>query len=343
LDHDVTFDGLCFQTFLRGIAASYITDASVSGEEFYITWPNARNITVKNCAFYDIHRDAVSISNVGGNVIIQHNGISAGRMGAFFDWFWSDNHAEWQPDNTSICFLDNYVDANSGTDGVYFCKTTNIVVDNNDIENAQYGIGIVYTKNGAVVSDNFIYNCWQGIHIRGRYIGGVEFEAAGAVVQKNRIYGITDTGIAFTGDANYGHMISQNKIYTTPMTDADQGNGILTMGSYDYFGQNKISGVGNHAFCLWRTDNNYTPAHHEVMQANNVDNFMPRYCHFYFCPETHDNLVIGSGMDHNSYYDEGSNNIIKGVTPMTGGIGEELRDAIRKRNEELKTAKNVIF
>lgn len=343
LDKDVTFDGLCFQTFLRGITASYISSASVAGDVYYIIEPNARNITVKNCSFSDIHRDAISISHVGGNVLIQNNDISAARMGSFFDWYWSDGHAAWQPEDTFINFLDNNVDVNSGSDGVYFCMTTNTVVNDNTIQNAKYGIALVNTRNGAVVSKNSVYNCWQGMHIRGRFIQDVEFEAEGVVIEKNILYGITDTGIAFTGNANYGHTISKNKIHMIPMTEEDQGNGILTMGHYDYFGQNKISGSGNHAFCLWRTDGDYTPAHHEVMHANNVDNFTPRYSHFYFCPETHDNLVIGSGMDHNSYWDEGSNNVIKGVTPMTGGIGQELREAIAKRNEELKEARKVLF
>ena len=51
LNNDVTFDSLLIQTFLRGVAASYITDATTSGPVFYIVKPNARNITVRNCAF----------------------------------------------------------------------------------------------------------------------------------------------------------------------------------------------------------------------------------------------------------------------------------------------------
>ena len=341
LDNDVTFDGLCFQTFLRGITASYISVVNIA-EDSYIIEPNARNITVKNCSFSDIHRDAISISHVGGNVLIQNNDISAARMGSFFDWYWSDSHTAWQPEDTFIYFLDNNVDVNSGSDGVYFCMTTNTVVNDNTIQNAKYGIGLVYTRNGAVVSKNSVYNCYQGIHIRGVLPNGVEFEAEGVVVERNILYGIRDKGIAITGNAAYGHTISKNKIHMIPMIEGDEGLGILTVGHDDYFGQNKISGSGNHAFCLWHTGD-LTPAHHEVMHANNVDRFVPRYCHFYFGPYTHDNLVIGSGMDHNSFGDDGYNNIIKGVTPMTGGIGQALRDAIADRNEALKEARKVLF
>jgi hypothetical protein len=47
-------------------------------------------------------------------------------------------------------------------------------------------------------------------------------------------------------------------------------------------------------------------------------------------------------MDHNSYWDDGYDNIVKGVTPMIGGIGQELRDAIADRNAELKEAGIVL-
>ena len=347
LDNDVTFDSLVIQTFLRGITASYVTGANTSGDPFYIIEPNARNIIVKNCAFIDIHRDAVSLSHVGGNVLIQHNYISAWRMGSFIDWYWSEDHTAWQPDDTLLRFTDNYVDANSGLDGVYFTQTTNIVVNDNTIENSKYGIGIVSTRNGAVVSRNTVFDCFQGMHLRGLFRDGVEFEAVGAVVEKNNFYSIRDTGIAITGNASYGHTISKNKIRMNPMFENDVGIGVLSIGHDDYFGQNKISGTGNHAFCLWRTtDSVLVPqafAHHEVMHANNVDQFSPVYCHFYFGPDTHDNLVIGSGMDHNSYWDDGYNNTIKGLTPMSGGIGQEIREAIQERNEALKEAKQIFF
>jgi parallel beta-helix repeat protein len=347
LNNDVTFDSLLFQSFLRGVAASYITDATTSGSVFYIIEPNARNITVKNCAFIDIHRDAVSIAHAGGNVLIQHNYMSAWRMGSYFDWYWGKDHTAWQPDDTFIHFLDNYVDVNGGFDGIYFHKTTNIVVKNNTVENSKYGIGIISTRNGAVVSRNTVFDCFQGMYIRGLFRDGIEFEAVGAVVEKNNFYAIRDIGIAISGNASFGHTISKNKIHMVPTLADHMGLGVLSIGHDDYFGQNKISGEGNHVFCLWHTTNpDLVPqafAHHEIMHANNVDLFAPVYCHFYFGPDTHDNLVIGSGMDHNSYWDDGYDNRIKGVTPMPEGIGEELREAIQKRNEELKEAKQILF
>jgi hypothetical protein len=47
-------------------------------------------------------------------------------------------------------------------------------------------------------------------------------------------------------------------------------------------------------------------------------------------------------MESNTYIDNGLNNRITGVTPLPGGIGEDLSDAIHLRNEELKEAKLYI-
>jgi hypothetical protein len=48
-------------------------------------------------------------------------------------------------------------------------------------------------------------------------------------------------------------------------------------------------------------------------------------------------------MGHNTYVDNGYNNRITGVTPMAGGIGQDLSEAIKKRNEELKEARKIKF
>jgi hypothetical protein len=82
-------------------------------------------------------------------------------------------------------------------------------------------------------------------------------------------------------------------------------------------------------------------ANHETLQANNVNQFSPVYAHFYLFYGTHDNLIVGSGMGHNTYIDVGYNNRITGATPMAGGIGQDLSEAIKERNEELKEARII--
>ncbi len=101
IDNDVTFNNLNVQNFLRGVAVAHVTLLPVG----YIAEPNARNITVKNCTFSDIHRDAISLSNVRGDILIQDNDMSVTRMGMFIDWYWSENHEDWQPEDTHVRIL----------------------------------------------------------------------------------------------------------------------------------------------------------------------------------------------------------------------------------------------
>ena len=271
LDNDVTFDGLNFQTFLRGICAAYITIPPVG---HYFTEPNARNITVKNCTFADIHRDAVSLSNVRGNILIQNNEMPAGRMGMYIDWYWSENPEDWQPEDSYVQILGNKI--NSVSRGVYLAMTTNVVIKQNTIICGGWGIDNRYARKGTVISNNSLFNCARGIFILGRWKYGVSYEAEGVVIERNKLIDISDFGIDIAGDASFGHTVSKNEIHMAPYSRA----GIYTLAYDSYYGQNKISGSGRFAFILdwW----NYIPsggfvvyAHHETLHANNVNQFSP--------------------------------------------------------------------
>jgi hypothetical protein len=341
-DKDVTFDGLIFQTFRRGVTSHYISNYPHPPWVDDISIPNLRNLTVKNCIFSDIHLDAISIGYIGGNVLIQNNDMSAARMGLFLSWYWSEGKLAWQPEDTYIRFLENNVVA--GSYGLGTWQTTNVIIKQNIIESGSTGISMGYTRNGAVISDNSLFNCFYGISIYGRWRSGVEFEAEGAVVENNELVDIQGYGMRFYGDACYGHTVSKNEIHMMP----GSRTGVYTLAHDSYYGQNKISGSGRYAFVLdwW----NYIPgggfivyAHHETLQANNVNQFLPIFSHFYLHYLTHNNLVVGSGMGHNTYLDYGTNNRITGARPMAGGIGQDLSEAIKERNEELKDAKKNEF
>jgi len=337
LDNDVTFDGLNFQTFLRGIVVSYIT---IPPGEHYVAEPNARNITVKNCTFSDIHRDAVSFSNVRGNILIQNNEMQTDRLGMFIDWYWSENPEDWQPEDSYVQILGNKI--NSNGHGIYLAMTTNVVVKQNTISCERIGIWNNYARKGTVVSENSLFNCFAGIRIYGRWYYGTKYEAEGAVIKRNKLIDISGLGIVIAGDASFGHTVSKNEIHMAPGSRV----GIYTCAHDSYYGQNKISGSGNYAFLL--DQENYIPsggfiayAHHETLQANNVSQFSPYWRHFYLYYGTHDNLVVGSGMGLNTYFDNGYDNRITGATPMAGGIGQDLSEAIKERNEELKEARII--
>lgn len=340
ISNDVTFDGLEVHNFLTAIAVSYITD--VIGDDYYVAEPNARNITVKNCEFSDIHRDAFSLSNVRGDILIQNNEMSAGRMGMFIDWAWSENSEDWQPEDSYVQILGNKI--NSVSRGVYLAMTTNVVIKQNTIICEGWGIDNRYARKGTVISNNSLFNCMRGIFILGRWEYGIRYEAEGAVIERNKLIDISDFGIYIAGDASFGHTVSKNEIHMAPYSRA----GVYTHDHDSYYGQNRISGSGRFAFVIdwW----NYIPsggfivyAHHETLQANNVNQFLPYRCHFYVHIGTHDNLIVGSGMGHNTYIDYGYDNRITGVTPMAGGIGQDLNEAVKERNEELKEARKIIF
>jgi hypothetical protein len=321
-DNDVTFEGLNFQTFLRGITAAYVIIPPIG---HYFTIPNARNITVKNCTFAGIHRDAVSLSNVRGNILIQNNEMSAGRMGMFTDWWWSVNHEDWQPGDSYVQVLGNKI--NSVSRGVYLAMTTNVIIKQNTIICEGWGIDNRYARKGTVISNNSLFDCTRGIFILGRWRYGIKHEAEGAVIEGNKLIDISYYGIYIAGDASYGHTVSKNEIHMAPGFRV----GIYTVAHDCYYGQNKISGSGRFAFLLDRW--NYIPsggfiayAHHITLQANNVNEFSPYFSHFKLFYGTHDNLIVGSGIGHNTYVD---------------GIGQDLSEAIMERNEELKEARII--
>ena len=337
ITNDVTFDGLEFHNFLRGIDVGHITH--VIGDDYYIAWPNVKNITVKNCKFLDIHRDAVSLSNLGGNILIHNNNIiSADRYGMFISWYWAEPRPYWQPDDSYVQILRNKI--NSARIGVFIADSTNVFVEQNTIVNCErWGIYNDGARKGTFIISNSIFNCRDGIMIWGGWYEGKKYEAEGAVIEKNKLYDITDGGIDIVGNECFGHTVSKNKIHMAPIS----ATGIYSEGHDNYFGQNKISGSGWIAFCLGYDGSSIIP-YNETLQANNVNQFSPtKYWHFYLHFGTHDNLIIGSGMGHNTYVDNGYNNRITGVTPMAGGIGQDLSEAIKKRNEELKEGRKIKF
>jgi parallel beta-helix repeat protein len=261
-------------------------------------------------------------------------------MGMFIDWYWSENNEDWQPEDSYVQILGNKINSNGW--GIYLAMTTNVVVKQNTISCERIGIWNNYARKGTVVSENSLFNCFAGIRIFGSWEYGTKYEAEGAVIKRNKLIDISGLGIVIAGDASFGHTVSNNEIHMAPGSLV----GIYTCAHDSYYGQNKISGSGNYAFLL--DQENYIPsggfiayAHHETLQANNVSQFSPYWRHFYLYYGTHDNLVVGSGMGLNTYFDNGYDNRITGATPMAGGIGQDLSEAIKERNEELKEARII--
>lgn len=326
LNNDVIIEGLTLQTFLRGVKCGYLVSRDeATGNEVFS--PNLRNLAVKNCVFRDMHRQSIAISVLGGNALIQNNDLVAPYIALFVDWYWSQGNLAWQPEETTIKCLGNRV--YSSQIGFYFCQTRHVVVSDNKIS-APGGEGIQMnaTYNGVIISGNVLSDCWRGIGLWGTAMGGV--------VERNVLNNIYRRGIVLWSDDATGNIISRNKITMA----AGSLCAVDTNATKNFYGQNSLRGAGDFAFYLYGDE--VDGAHHETLQGNNVDNFTPVYCHFYFGLWTHDNLVIGSGMDTNTFYDEGVNNRITGGTPLPGGIGRSLREAFLLRNEMLKEARQIL-
>lgn len=332
LNNDVTFDGLLFQTFLRGVRCGWLSSRDpANGDEVFE--PNLRNLTVVNCIFRDMHRESVSVSNLGGNALVRNNDMTGPYIALFVDWYWSPGRDwQWQPEGTIIQCLGNRV--YSPGRGFYFCQTRNVAVSDNTVAEAGvWAIEMNRTYLGAVMSGNVLSRCWGGILLVG--------PAIGATVERNELTDILDRGISLRTDDAAGNVISRNRIAMA----AGSRWAVLSNAKNNFYGQNKIRGAGELAFCLYgeeTEEGRHEVAHHEIMQGNSVDGFTPVYCYFYFDPTTHDNLVVGSGMDTNTFYDEGVNNRITGGTSVAGGIGQDLRKAILLRNDTLKEAREIL-
>lgn len=349
-NNDVTFDGLTLQEFMRGIAVWNNVVIEPHINEYGL--PNARNVTIKNCTFLDIRRDAISLGHIRGNIYIQNNDIFTDRGGMYISWYNSSEHPQdWQPEDTFVSVLENRV--NTSRWGILIDSTTNVLVKKNSIDSKRTGILNYSPKKGNVITSNSISNCRSGIQLWGGWYLGMKYEAEGAVIEKNELSNITRWGIFIYGDECYSHIVSTNKIHMVPDSVSGENSfaGIYLESRDDYFGQNKISGSGLTAFWLGWWDYSAEPdydghliyTHNETLQANNVNQFSPDICHFYLDEGTHNNLIVGSGMGHNTYIDDGYNNRITGVTPMAGGIGQDLNEAVKERNEELKEARKIKF
>ena len=69
--------------------------------------------------------------------------------------------------------------------------------------------------------------------------------------------------------------------------------------------------------------------HGNVVMGNNTDNLTTLYGVVWLTPKTHDNVFKGG---FGSVVDLGTNNLITGYTPRTGGIGPEVSEAFKKLN-----------
>jgi hypothetical protein len=325
LNNDITFDGLCVQNFLRGIAIHYCInwDKTQYPNEPDISIPNMRNVTVKNCVFSDIHRQSIALSYVTGNIQINKNEISGNKMGIMVDWYWSEGHQDWQPNGSHVSISKNNI-MNTGTIynwpiGILIMKSSRCFIKENNIDNRNTGIYVIGIDKGAQIFSNTLTNSDYGIYIKGYSENGISIKAEKCALKKNKMYNISLFGVGIVGDECFGHKLIHNEINTEPNSIA----GIYSNTHDNRYIENTIDGSGLVAFYL--TSGDYSQnggtiiyAHNESIEYNIVKDFSAGYCHYYLHNDTHDNKLIGTWEENVCYIDNGYNNEIIDIYPCSG-------------------------
>jgi parallel beta-helix repeat protein len=348
LDHDATFVGLNIHHFMYGISDFHLIVVVPNINEYSV--PNGRNLTIKNCSISDTVRGAISITDPTGDIQIQNNHLSQAHYGVWLAYRGPD-FLFWQPDQSSVMISGNEV--TSFNFGIIAERTKNFRVENNTFDAYPYtdsdGIWIHGTKEGTVISSNLISNCLCGIEIYGS--SGTAYDAGSdqVVVERNRVSPVPLAsypnpwcyGIAFDGNLISGQKAIKNEIKLAYVNSI----GIYSQAHHGYYALNKVSGTGGFAVGLFSVGYSPLPAlpHNEIFQANNVVHFIPKWAHFYLDDGTYDNIIFGSGIDPVTYIDNGTNNRITGMTPMTGGIGKSLTELRSQRLAAITDPKKNLF
>ncbi|MFH1992502.1 MAG: right-handed parallel beta-helix repeat-containing protein [Pseudomonadota bacterium] len=344
VNNDITFYRLHFDNFLRGIRTGFTSNWPVEPD---ISVPNVRDITISGCSFMNIHRDAVSIADLGGNAVIKNNRMIASRIGVFASWYWVEGHNRPQPEDKSIHFSGNQV--NVAGMAFYGDRTTNLIIKDNTIQAEStntVGISVTGARKGSIISGNTTNGCIYGINLYGLWSSGMEFPVENVLVENNVLIGNSRHGLILAGSAVYDNTVRRNEVHMLP----GSRYGIWLESYGDLVSQNKVSGSGRNAFYMdsyYASEYGWVYCHDEILQANNVNQFSPEpdpslpNCHFFLDALTSDNIILGSGMGKNTYIDLGTNNRITGGTPLAGGIGGLVGDAHQDRAKDKKPANKI--
>lgn len=352
-DNDVTFVGLNIQHFMRGLCVSHNIADVPNVTEYSV--PNARNVTITDCAISDIANQPILLCDVTGNILIQNNQISQCARGIWLVYRGPD-FAYWQPDKSSVSISGN-IFTSCRDWGIYAERTKNSRFENNSISTTPdpdpllltYGIYVGGAKKGTVISANSISNYKYGICVQGWSSPPDSAVAENMVIDKNKVSCVSPdwcNGIRLDYDLSSGHMVTRNEINLT----STDGVGIYSEVNHSLYRQNKISGTGRVAIRLGgQVHSGGYPAyaHHELFLANDVSTFAPSGPHYRLDDGTHDNTIVGSEKSPWTYKDFGVNNLIIGGTNITyttslalspvSAVPPEPGEGLRKDR------KNIIF
>jgi parallel beta-helix repeat protein len=351
--HDVVFMGLNIQHFMRGIVIWHNVGALPEIPEY--TVPNARNITIKNCTISDTARQGIGIMDATGSILIQNNTVATQKGTGIWLTYLGPDSTNWQPDNSTVKISENNI-TSSPSLGIYVSRTKNCRVENNSVSMESpsiglWGIGIEASRKGTIIFANSVANYRRGISVRGWSSPSNDNGAENLIIDKNKVICMSPNwcyGIIDDLDLSSGHLITRNEINLT----STDGVGIYTEGNHNYYEQNRISGTGWTAVCLYSWD--YTGGtgmptypHHDTFLANDVSKFTASEAHYYLDYGTHDNQVFGFGKSPWTYKDFGVNNLIIGGTNITStalqALGILSPEGKKPHNVFREGRENILF
>ena len=352
-DNDATFVGLNIQHFMRGVVAFHNFGALPDSPEYTI--PNARNVTVKNCAITDIARQGIIVDDATGNISIEHNTLSQCAVEGIWVSYSGPDGTYWQPDKSTVNVSGNKI-TSSSLAGIYAGRTKNFQVENNSISMlgpsiGTHGICIEGAKKGTVVFANPITNYQFGILGAGWSSPPNNYDSENMIIDKNKVSCISPDwcyGIILDYDLSSGHTVTRNEINLT----STRGVGIYSEVNHSFYEKNKISGSGRAAVYLsgWDYPGGTglpTYAHHELFQGNDVSKFTPSEAHYFLEYGTHENQIFGFGRSPWTHKDYGINNLIIGGTNITNATVQALgvfSEVGKKHLNEFREArKNILF
>ena len=327
-DKDVSFKGFIFSKFAIGIGAG-----KQSGGLFQAC---CRNFTIQNCVFLSIHRNAVALTGVAGNInIIGNTIVQSLRIGLFIDWYWVGDNTQTQPVTGSLKIQNNSISVKNAVappslslSCALISRGYNLSVINNNFDAAgctasSYGISIGGGAYQPKIVNNDFTNVDYGLAIEGDTSELGTFPLMGAMVANNRITAYS--GIWAGNGTCRKNTYMNNKIHVS-------GSGAAAFGVYgcydDTIISNKISGNGIYAFDIEGYDKTASggpkaDSYNEILKNNSVKNFVPEEggAHYLCNKYTHDNVVNGICRENATYFDEGLNNVFRCLTPMSAASG----------------------
>lgn len=199
-----------------GISNITISNNTIDGGKYGIKLTNTENITVSNNSLNDTKR--AIIVNGGMGQKLTGNSMVGGGVYAYQGWdFWGTVVIESNTVNGKpLLFWRNVTGATVPLDvgQIILTNCTNVIVQNQDINNTSIGIHLIYVSNSSV-RDNKVEGSYTGIHIH---------ESENVSIERNYVTSNEEDGIHL-------HYSKYNSVHDNMAWNTHQG---ITLSNIDF-------------------------------------------------------------------------------------------------------------